>query len=293
MRAPKFSAVIALTLMPHLDPFATHGCSSDGLGCETGGSGIAISANVLLSLPRGGGPGDGGVRYEYGWATMCANPDPESLDHDVACSPSVAQCAGNPPSAGRGPGVWVYQRMMTAPPSGWTQIGWTCWPELVPGDSSPSMAMIEAAFHRTRFAVPTVNIQPEGDVTLVTLPTHFEVVWPLVGFAPEEIDQVDPGLMFGFDVRIKPVLGDVTYHFGDGTSAGPTMDLGGPYPSGGIVKVYPSAGVFRVRVDARVLGQVSISGSDWIDIPGEASLTGSPVVLTVKTANNRLYQPAG
>ncbi len=40
------------------------------------------------------------------------------------------------------------------------------------------MAMIRDAFHDTDFAVPTVNIQPEGDVTLVNLPTFFEVQFP-------------------------------------------------------------------------------------------------------------------
>ena len=55
----------------------------------------------------------------------------------------------------------------------------TCLPELVPGaDNVLTLAMIENAFHETDFAVPSVNIQPENDVTLVNLPTFFEVVMP-------------------------------------------------------------------------------------------------------------------
>ena len=46
------------------------------------------------------------------------------------------------------------------------------------------MAMIRDAFHDTDFSVPTVNIQPEGDVTLVNLPTYFEVQFPGPGSAP-------------------------------------------------------------------------------------------------------------
>ena len=57
--------------------------------------------------------------------------------------------------------------------------GATCFPQYVPGGSRAlTMAMIRDAFHDTDFSVPTVNIQPEGDVTLVNLPTFFEVTVP-------------------------------------------------------------------------------------------------------------------
>ena len=46
------------------------------------------------------------------------------------------------------------------------------------------MAMIRDAFHDTDFTVPTVNIQPEGDVTLVNLPTFFEVRFPRPASVP-------------------------------------------------------------------------------------------------------------
>ena len=58
----------------------------------------------------------------------------------------------------------------------WQRLGVTCLPEMVPGTQPRlTMAQIQAAFHDTKFALATVNIQPEGNVTLVTLPTYFEL----------------------------------------------------------------------------------------------------------------------
>lgn len=246
----------------------------------------------MIQLPTGQAPGyPAGVVYQYGWATTCPNPDPESPDHDQACTDSNSRCAANPPSSGKGPAVYVYRRVLSTPPTAWESLGWTCWPELVPGTSTPSMAMIEAAFHVTRFALPTVNIQPEGDRTLVTLPTYFEVQWPEQGFEPEEIDTVDPATMFGFDVRIRPMFVEARYDFGDGSAYGPTISLGGPYPGGDVVKTYDAAGRFDVQAEVVYRGEVSINGAEWIDVPGTATVPGAPVPLEVLTAGNHLYQP--
>ncbi len=66
-------------------------------------------------------------------------------------------------------------------------------PSMVPGVGPQlTLAMIREAFHDTDFSVPTLNIQPEGDVTLVNLPTYFQVVFPEDGFGPEEVDTPTP-----------------------------------------------------------------------------------------------------
>ena len=54
------------------------------------------------------------------------------------------------------------------------------------------MAMIREAFHDTDFSVPTVNIQPEGDLTLVNLPTYFEVKFPEAGSALRRSTRLTP-----------------------------------------------------------------------------------------------------
>ena len=126
------------------------------------------------------------------------------------------------------------------------------------------MAMIEAAFHRTPFADPEVSIQPVGGRTLIRLDNWFAM-------------------------RIKPIFESMTYDFGDGTSQGPTTSLGGVYPSGDIVKAYEAAGTYGVHATTVLKGEVSLNGSEWIAIPGQADLTGPTTDLAVLTAKNSLY----
>ena len=170
----------------------------------------------------------------------------------------------------------------------WTLIGTTCSPSLVPGVGPQlTLEMIREAFHDTDFTVPTVNIQPEGDLTLVNLPTFFEAKFPESGYGPGEIDEVDPARMLGHRVEVRPVLKSITYHLGDQT-LGPTTSLGGPYPNGDVRATYARPGTHEVRADIVYTGQFRVGGSDWFDIPGEVDLTGTAVTLTVAEAKSRL-----
>lgn len=150
------------------------------------------------------------------------------------------------------------------------------------------MALVQRAFRDTDFAVPTVNIQPEGDVTLVNLPTFFEVKFPDDGFGPDEVDTPDPARLLGYRVEVRPVLKSVTYHLGE-TTVGPTTSLGGPHPTGDVRVTYTRPGEHQVRADIVYTGQFRVGGSGWIDIPGEVDLQGAPVTLTVREAKARLY----
>ena len=150
------------------------------------------------------------------------------------------------------------------------------------------MAMIREAFHETDFALPTLNIQPEGDVTLVNLPTYFEVRFPEGGFGPNEVDTPDPARLLGYRIEVRPVLKSVTYQLG-ATTVGPTTSLGGPHPTGDVRATYTRPGQHEVRADIVYTGQFRVGGSQWFDIPGEVDLRGEPVTLTVREAKARLY----
>lgn len=155
------------------------------------------------------------------------------------------------------------------------------------------MAMIEAAFHRTPFAKPHVTSQPPGGRTLIRTDNWFAMNWTTNGYQPEEVDTLNPTDWFGLTVRIKPTLNTITYTFGDGTSHGPTTSLGGPYPTGDIIKAYTTQGTYNTTATVTLTGQVSLNNSEWIDIPGEAHIDGPPTTLTVLTAKNRLHLPGG
>ncbi len=243
--------------------------------------------------------GNSGPFYDFASTSVCGSPQPGDMNADVLCGVSWLMCR-NASGGGPGPAVVIWRREVNpdgTPVGGstgdWRAVDITCFPELVPGAGNVlTMAMIQRAFHDTDFSIPTVNIQPEGDVTLVNLPTYFEVEIPEAGFGPDEVDTPDPATLLGHRIEVRPRLKSVTYHLGERT-IGPTTDLGGPYPDGSIVQTYTHPGTVQVRVDIVYTGQFRVSGSDWFDIPGQVDLQGTPVSLDVREATARLYGSSG
>jgi len=240
-------------------------------------------------------PPKSGPWYDFASVSVCGG-HPDRPGSDNLCLRAVVLCQGNDAAQGLGPAVAVFRREVTGegtPLPGragrWVQSGITCFPELVPGAGRGlTMAMIRDAFHDTDFAVPIVNIQPEGDVTLVNLPTFFELRFPKAGFGPDEVDTPDPARLLGYHIEVRPRLKSITYRLGT-TTVGPTTSLGGPHPTGDIRATYRQPGSHRVRADIVYTGQFRVGGSQWFDIPGEVDLQGTPVTLTVREAKSRLY----
>lgn len=263
-----------------------------------------MDSKAIAALPTRPPKAKGGVVYEYGTAVDCYDILPgDPVDYGTDCG-ALFDCFDQATHSRTGKSrVKVFRRVVTAAapagstgstpaaaaPTKWEQVGTTCNGEQVPtGQPRLAMSQILDAFHHTDFAVPTVNIQPEGDLTLVTLPTFYELQLPTSGFGPGEVDTVDPATMLGFTVRIRPSLSSVTYHFGDGQALGPTTSYGGPHPSGDVIHQYTSKGTYPVRADLTYGGQFQINGGPWNQIPGTVTVTGTPVPLTVKEARAHL-----
>jgi hypothetical protein len=233
------------------------------------------------------------VHFEYASVANCPGNTPDTPRPDDLCTSAALACAGNTPAQGLGPSVRIFRRVVDGtgnPRGGWEDRGITCFPDQAPNPTRPvlTMQLVLAAFHDTKFATPSVAIQPKGNVTLVTLPTYFQLVWPQAGFQPREVDRPSPARMAGFSVEIRPTLKSVNYVYGDGTSSGPTESLGGPYPEGDITKAYAETGTFPVRADVTYGGQFRVEGGGWIDIPDQVVVRGTPEPLAVKTAKARL-----
>lgn len=254
------------------------------------------------AVDRGGLPGAKPPFFRYTTTANCANSAPLTTVHDASCGSMNTPCAGNTPAQGDGPAVKVFRSRVDAQgrPVGatnapvttplWDYVGITCFPDLVPGQRrSLTMAQIRAAFHDTAFAEPALHIQPEGNLTLVNLPTYFETRWPASGYQPDEVDTVDPARVSGFAVDVRPRLRSITYLFGDGSSAGPTPSLGGPYPSGDVTHTYARAGSYRPHATVTYTGQYRVGGGAWIDIPDAVAIRGPSSRLSVTTAHARLY----
>lgn len=288
-----------VTLLMGIGLSAAHAASPPDIFAETAGNGSHIDLQDRAELQRikaEAGRGKGGAsgpRFEYDSVVNCGTNTPDSPTLDDLCGEAARACAGNAPEQGLGPSVRLFRRSISAagaPTGPWVQYGVTCFPEDAPGPARPTltMAMVLAAFHDTAFAKAELEVQPRGNVTLVRLPTYFQARWPKAGYAPGEVDRVDPARMAGFAVEIRPVAQRITYVYGDGSTSGPTTSLGGPYPQGDITKTYSRAGTFVVHADVVYGGQFRVNRGQWVDIPATVTIRGASQTLQVRTAKARL-----
>lgn len=280
----------------------------DGVQGGLGDEGAVIKGLSETQLRELGSRARGGVAApakgpwaEFASTSYCTVLPPGSDWADLSCTAQWTICAGGrgEDATAVGPAVNVWRRWVNAtgdvvddagaPVSGagWSRVGFTCLPQLVPGAARTlTMADVVAQFHDTVFAKAGVAVQPVGGVTLVNLPTYFQVSWPEAGFAPDEVDET---VLVGQRVRIRPRFEHADFVFGDGSSSGPTASLGGPYPDGDIVHTYQQAGQMDVRVDVMYGGEFSVAGGEWMEIPGQVLVQGTPFQLRVAEARARLY----
>lgn len=226
--------------------------------------------------------------YEYRVAGTCNRSPTASADCQAQRSRDT-QCkdAGEP---GPMSSIWRREVTATGPISGWRSVGFTCFPEDVPGGrNNPQLtiAMIREAWARTRFAKPQITMQPVGNKTLVTLPVYFKIRWPAAGYRPDQVRSVS---MLGHTVAIKPTFKANTFAFGDGSISGRTTSFGGVYPDGDIRHPYDKRGTYRVHATTTYGGEFSLDGGPWMTVPGTVDITGPSASLRVLTAKNRLVQ---
>ncbi|HEX8498101.1 MAG TPA: hypothetical protein VF661_12965 [Actinomycetales bacterium] len=146
--------------------------------------------------------------------------------------------------------------------------------------------IIRTAFREVDFSPPTLHVQPEGGVTLVNLPTYFEVRWPADGYQPDEIATVN---LLGRSVRIRPLERSYTYRFGDGDRLGPTRNAGGTYPDGTVRHTYAAAtDSTNATVTATYGGEFSVDGGEWQDVGDTVAIPGPATDVTVRAARARL-----
>lgn len=234
--------------------------------------------------------------FEYAFAYDCPGRSVTSLSTGTVagepCENAAMACQFQGAKGAQRLQVYRRSRGGSEP---WVQVGTTCGPgDMPPGapvpPPIPRLAQIQQAFLALPFAKPTVNIQPEGDVTLVNLPTYFEAQWPTANLGPGDISKPVQLLSWSIEFRIDPA--EYTYIYDDGTTSAPTTDIGGPHPVGRIRHTYdkphPAA---TVKVDARLTGSYRVNrGTNWIPLAGVADLRDEPVVtLQVREATARLY----
>lgn len=270
-------------------------CDVVGEGAQVGAGTATTDPGSVPGAPVAGSGSQGRPRRtsESTRTPGCAGNDPNDAGaYDVACQALVSTCQVT--GAGPGPLTWIWSRPLDAagiPAGRWVRTGMSCNvpPDAVDGaPPRPQLTidMIRTAFREVDFAPPTLHVQPEGGVTLVNLPTYFEVQWPSRGYEPDEIATVN---LLGRSVRIRPLQRSYTYQFGDGTKLGPTDDAGGTYPAGTIRHTYTAAtGSTNATVSATYGGEFSVDGGDWQDVGDTVAILGPATDVTVREARARL-----
>ena len=296
-RAAWVAALLVATVLGPL-PHADAACNEGDYMCNGGnGAQVGMTRGELLSLPKypgqTGGPAQQNptVRFEYGMTTACTGAPPESPTADVLCMHAVTSCSR---SGALGPLMLVWRRQQgpAATDATWHNIGETCVTDVIPeGPPKPTIADITRAFSLTPWSKPTVAMQPPNGQTLIGMPTYYSVDFPAAGFGPAEINRVT---LLGYRVEVRPVLVGYIYTFGDGTTFGPTLSPGGPYPDGDIRHPYTRTGTMHPSVTVRYTGEFRIGTEPWARIPGTVDVSGPAASIVVREARAVLVnQPLG
>src|SRR4051794_15809034 len=162
------------------------------LGGAYGEDGIDIGADAVRNIQSGLDPRTGArpsQSYEYRTEVACSRQGQDDPGAPFLCRNATAQCDPANPDIGPGPLTRVLRRVLDAgtgaPVGAFQVVGLTCFPDGIPnGKRTLGLAQIIRAFNETKFAKPATHLQPEGNVTLVTLPVYFSVTWPNVGYQP-------------------------------------------------------------------------------------------------------------
>lgn len=279
-----------------LTPFLPMDVNDNPIVTNTGNGGNTyMNRSQVEKLPLYSKTGAGGVvdpkadRYKYYVMPDCGFA-PGDMMNDVMCMRAATGCNNGRFGGGDGPLATIWVQIYTWDgqlKQNWDLVGRTCFPSATPGAARPMLTITQVvdAFHKTPWAKIVPSMQPVRNVTLVNLPTYYQVTWTKQGFEPGEVDTIPRSQMLGNLVEFRPKVVNVTYNFGDGSSFGPTTDLGGPYPSGQVRHTYLDAGTFTVRIDATMGADFRINGGQWTPVPDTATVPGNAVSMTAKTAH--------
>jgi hypothetical protein len=229
------------------------------------------------------------VKLEYGTTLAC--PANDSPDKFTSCPGVYTICAEV--TDGEGPLSRIFYRPVTPNKDRepWHLVeNPTCWPKSVPNAKSKpelTVAMVQAQFAITPFVKPKARMEPVGNRTLVNLPNYFTADFSGAGYGPDEIRTVT---LLGHKVQIKPILKSNTFHFGDGSSVGPTESRGGGYPNGDVKHTYLKRGTVSASVTTVYGGQFAVDGGTFTDLPGTATITGPVQPIQVLEATGRLVR---
>jgi hypothetical protein len=238
-----------------------------------GGDSAGISSAGQESVPGAR------VIVQVTWTPACAGSNPALAG--ILCPSATRLC----PPAGNGAQIrmwrWTRQwdqvvgRAITA----WQVAGAECVGPEIAGTPAVNLVLLRTFRDRVKLLAASLEIQPSNGRTLVNLDTIFYT---------ENRSRTVTGIDIlgrSVDLRLEAVA--YRWSFGDGaatTTAGP----GRPYPHKDVSHRYSAPGVVAPRVDVTYTGEYRVDGGRWLDVPGDATVTGPAVLLTVVEARSEL-----
>jgi hypothetical protein len=230
----------------------------------------------LSSVGTQSGAG-GRVIVQVTWTPACAGSNPALAG--TLCPSATTLC----PSVENGAQVrmwrWTRQWDLVAGKAitAWQVAGVECVGSEIAGTPDVRHLLLRTFRDRVKLLAATVEIQPSNGRTLVNLDTIFYT---------EDRSRTVTGIdVLGRSVDLRLTAAAYRWFFGDGeatTTAGP----GRPYPSKDVSHRYSASGVVAPRVDVTYTGEYRVDRGRWMDIAGDATVTGRTVPLTVVEARS-------
>jgi len=272
------SVLLALLLMFSLQGHAN--ADVEGELNETS-NGIVISSEVYGAA--GGGASSG---YEYSVTQLPCTFRSEDAEGDPRCQ--EAQCPGNPPDDAEN--QWRYaqvERRLAGSDDPWRIVGTSCLNfALIAPQVTPEMARAEFL---QLLPVLAFGVQPAAN-SVVNLPVIvYTDATREFGFPPVDI--------VGQAVLIRTTATTYEWDFG---GAHLTTDWPGRafandcnrVPCDGYVSYpFPGPGVFDIGLTVTWVGEFSVSGGPWQEIPGVGTTNSPAQPVTVLEANAVLTDP--
>jgi hypothetical protein len=232
-------------------------------------------------LGSGGTPSAAGGRVisQVTWTPACAGSNPARAA--TLCPSATTLCP--PEESGTQVRMWrwtrqwdlVDRRAVTA----WQVAGAECISSEIAGNPDVNLLVLRTFRDRVKLLPATVEVQPSSGRTLVNLDTIF--------YTEDRSETVTGIDVLGRSVDLRLEAAAYRWFFGDdqaATTAGP----GRPYPSKDVSHRYSAPGVVAPRVDVTYTGQYRVDRARWIDLAGDATVTGPAVPLTVVEARSEL-----
>jgi hypothetical protein len=287
------STLLALAVAGQLSFGSSEICHGHGVGCETAGQSVRISAELPAqpAAPAGQAqqPSPRSVEpppvrqwritpamcflRDLGGATVLAESCAEGRQFAYA----GIECQDDEQPVG----ALFEQRRLSGEWSDATLVEEeSCLAERRQQVDIPAAAA--RAFQEMQIAPSEVNVQPPDGWTLVNVDT--------IAFTDTTPRTMSTSL-FGIPVEIRAVPNSYSWDFGDGSAPLTTTDPGAPYPAHTIAHAYAKKGAATISLTTTWHGQFRLAGEPtWRDVAGEGTTVSSSDSLEILEARARLVE---